>query len=103
MRRTLTATVLLITGFIACPCHLPFTLPLLLVVFGGTTVGAFLATHTGWIAALSTGYFLMAIALGFWWLSRPPRRQPVGQCPPRPTMTRRSTDEAIADRQGAYR
>ncbi len=103
MRRRITATVFLITGFIACPCHLPLTLPLLLAVFGGTTVGAFLASHTGWVAALSTGYFLMAIALGFWWLSRPSRRLPAGQCPPRPAVTSSSADKVVTERQGAYR
>jgi hypothetical protein len=71
MLRTITSTLLIITGVIACPCHLALTLPFLLAVFGGTTFGAFLSAHTGWVIALSTGYFLAAVGLGFWWLSKP--------------------------------
>ncbi len=74
MRRTIISTAVIITGLLACPCHLPLTLPLLLAVLGGTAAGAFLVAHTGWIAALSTGYFLAAMAFGFWSLSRPSRR-----------------------------
>ncbi|MDP9312157.1 MAG: hypothetical protein M3R24_14940 [Chloroflexota bacterium] len=73
MWRTITSSFLIITGFLACPCHLALTLPLLLALFGGTAFGTFLAAHTGWVVALSTGYFLAAIGFGFWRLSTPRR------------------------------
>ena len=38
--------VLAITGFIACPCHLPVTLPLVLGVLGGTGLGSYIGSHT---------------------------------------------------------
>ncbi|GAC1543884.1 MAG: hypothetical protein NVS2B7_17870 [Herpetosiphon sp.] len=103
MRRTISSTFLLITGIIACPCHLALTLPLLLALFGGTAVGAFLAAHTGLIVALSTGYFVAALGLGWWWLSRPLRRTVADQCAVRPTAATPTEDEGLGTHPGAYR
>jgi hypothetical protein len=69
MQRTFTSYVLLITGFLACPCHLPLTLPLLIAFFGGSALGGWLATHTGLVIGLSTGYFIAALVVGFWLLN----------------------------------
>lgn len=49
---------LLVTGFLTCPCHLPFLLPALAALLAGTAVGAFIAENTGLLIALSTVYFL---------------------------------------------
>ena len=65
-------TILAVTGFIACPCHLPFTLPLLLGVLGGTGVGGFIAANVGLIYGIATGYFILAIGVGVYWLNRRP-------------------------------
>ena len=66
--RRLKGMALLATGILACPCHLPLTLGLLAVVFGGTALGAFLQQHTGLVVAAATGYFLVAIVLGLRYL-----------------------------------
>ena len=70
MRRSIGSWLFLITGFLACPCHVPLTLPLLVALFGGTALGTWLSTHTSLVIGLSTGYFLAAIVVGFWLLRR---------------------------------
>lgn len=49
---------LLVTGFITCPCHLPFVLPALAGLLAGTAVGGFIAENTGLLIALATIYFV---------------------------------------------
>ena len=49
---------LLFTGFLTCPCHLPFVLPALAAGLAGTAVGAFIANNTGLLIALATVYFV---------------------------------------------
>lgn len=49
---------LLVTGFLACPCHLPFLLPALAGLLTGTVVGSFIERNTGWLIALATAYFI---------------------------------------------
>ena len=61
---------LAVTGFIACPCHLPFTLPLLIGVLGGTGLGVGIAANVNLIYAVATGYFILAIGVGFYLLNR---------------------------------
>ena len=65
MRKKVGSSVLLVTGFLACPCHLPLTLPLLITLLGGTALGGWLSTHTGLVIGLSTGYFIAALVVGF--------------------------------------
>ena len=60
----------LVTGFIACPCHLPLTLPLLLAVTAGTAFGAFLANNLWLIGAATTIYFIGALALGLRYMTQ---------------------------------
>jgi len=81
MRRSVGSSLLLITGFLACPCHVPLTLPLLVALFGGTALGTWLSTHTGLVIGLRRGYFFTAIVVGFWLLNR---RSPEcgATCPP---------------------
>ena len=62
--------VLAVTGFVACPCHLPFTLPLLLGVLGGTGIGAGVAANVSLIYVIATGYFILAIGVGVYLLNR---------------------------------
>ena len=61
---------LAVTGFIACPCHLPLTLPLILGVLAGTGVGSFIGANTGLVYGLATGYFIVAIGVGWFLLNR---------------------------------
>ncbi len=62
--------VLALTGFIACPCHLPLTLPLILGVLGGTAIGAFLSENQGLVYGVATGYFIVGIGVGVLLLQR---------------------------------
>jgi mercuric ion transport protein len=70
MLRTLGGYVLALTALVACPCHLPFTLPLLLALVGGTSLGAFLREQTGLVFLGALGYFLFGLAAAFWLLGR---------------------------------
>ncbi len=62
--------VLVVTGFIACPCHLVITLPLILGVLGGTGLGAFLSDNQGLVYGVATGYFIVGLAAGWYLLNR---------------------------------
>lgn len=61
---------LAVTGFLACPCHLPLTLPLLLGVLGGTGVGTLIAANTGLIYGLMTGYFIVGLGVGLYLINK---------------------------------
>ena len=72
--RRIGGVVLTVTGFLACPCHLIITLPLLISLLAGTTVGSFLSRNTGPVYTGAAIYFVVALALGAWFLfgkSRP--------------------------------
>lgn len=58
------------TALLACPCHLPLTLPLLLAVLGGGSLGTVLTANTGLIVAAGGLYFVGALVAGFVLLSR---------------------------------
>jgi len=64
MMRARSGLALTVTGFLACPCHLPLTLPLLLTLLGGTSLGLSLRENTGLIFVVATAYFLVAIGVG---------------------------------------
>jgi len=62
--------VLVVTGFIACPCHLVITLPLVLGALGGTSLGAFLSDNQGLVYIVGTGYFIVGLAGGLYLWNR---------------------------------
>jgi len=60
-------------ALVACPCHLPLTVPLLLALMGGTALGVWLAAHQGMIFVASAVLFLAGLGLGLLWLESPHR------------------------------
>ena len=74
--------VLVVTGFIACPCHLVITLPLILGVLGGTGLGAFLSDNQGLVYGVATGYFIVGLAGGIYlWNHRKSKTGPASRLP----------------------
>ena len=69
--------VLVVTGFIVCPCHLIITLPLVLGLMAGTGAGAILAANTGLVYVIAGVYFVAALAAGWYLLNR--KRSKLGQ------------------------
>ena len=72
--RRVSGVLLTVTGFLACPCHLIVTLPLLASLLAGTALGSFLTSNTGLVYTGASIYFVVALALGYWFLfgkSRP--------------------------------
>lgn len=66
-----------LTGFLACPCHLPVTLGLIVGVFGGSAFGAFLLANPVIIYAVFTAYFLTGMVVLYRYLSVDPKRKPI--------------------------
>ena len=81
--RRIGGVVLAVTGFLACPCHLIITLPLLASLLAGTALGSFLTHNTGLVTTLAGVYFVVALALGYWFLFGPKRgkREIDAACP----------------------
>ena len=71
-----------VVTFIACPCHLPLTLPLLISLTAGTAFGAWLAAPGNLllVGVISTVIFIGGLALAFKWSTQP-------ACPPTPNAT----------------
>lgn len=65
-KRGLWGYVLLITGFIACPCHIPLWIPLI----AGTAFGAALAQNQGWVILGAGPYFAFALWMGWRMIER---------------------------------
>lgn len=55
-------------AFVACPCHLPLTLPILLTLTAGTAVGGWLANNATLIYVASAGLFIGGLLLAGKWL-----------------------------------
>ncbi len=73
--RRIGGVVLAVTGFLACPCHLIVTMPLLASLLAGTAPGSFLI-HTADLIYTGAGiYFVVALALGYRFLFGPARRE----------------------------
>lgn len=68
-----------VTAFIACPCHLPLTLPLLLSLTAGTALGTWLSQNLTLVYIASAAYFLGGLALAFKWLGASDSRRAFGR------------------------
>jgi hypothetical protein len=68
------ARFLLVSAFLACPCHFPLTVSILVSLLGGSTLAAFLTKNLFWLVVGATIYFLGALALG-WQLLNQEKRQ----------------------------
>ena len=73
--RRIGGVVLTVTGLLACPCHLIITLPWLASLLAGTALGGFLSRNTGLVYTLVGVYFVVALALGAWFLFGPAREK----------------------------
>ena len=62
--RRISGIVLTVTGFLTCPCHLILTLPLLISLLAGTTLGSFLSHNTAVVYIGAGIYFVGALAVG---------------------------------------
>jgi mercuric ion transport protein len=81
--RRIGGIALTVTGFLACPCHLIITLPLLLSLLAGTAAGSFLSRNTSLVYTGAGIYFVVALVLGYWFLFGPKRqiREGDASCP----------------------
>lgn len=95
--RRIGGVALTVTGFLACPCHLIITLPLLISLLAGTAVGSFLSRNTGLVYTGASIYFVVALALGYWFLFGPKRqnREMDVACP---TCVPAASDEHLQER-----
>jgi uncharacterized membrane protein len=66
--RRMSGVLFTVTGFLAYPCHLIVTLPLLASVLAGTALGSFLTRNTGLVFIFAGIYFIVALLLGYWLL-----------------------------------
>lgn len=89
--------VLAVTGFIACPCHLPATLPLMVGVLSGTSIGGFLAANIGLVYGLATGYFILGLGTGLFLLYRRGQQQSSGCKLQEPNTPQTNGDHSIAE------
>ncbi len=69
--RRIGGVALTVTGFLACPCHLIVTLPLLASVLAGTALGSFITRNTDLVFIFAGIYFIVALLLGYWLLFGP--------------------------------
>ncbi len=53
--------LLIVSGLITCPCHLPLVLPLLGAALAGTAVGTFIQNHLWGIGIAATLYFIFVV------------------------------------------
>lgn len=62
--------VMLVVSFVTCPCHLPLTLPLVLVLLAGTPAAVWMTQNVGWVYGGITVLFLLSLALGLRWFTQ---------------------------------
>ncbi|MBN8579260.1 MAG: hypothetical protein J0L96_01220 [Anaerolineae bacterium] len=78
--------VMFVISFITCPCHLPLTMPLALVLLAGTPLAVWITQHSGWVYGIMAGVFLLSLALGFVWM-RSPNENAGEVCEPRSNVS----------------
>jgi mercuric ion transport protein len=81
--RRIGGVVLTVTGEKACPCHLIITLPGLTSLLAGTRLSSFLSHNTDLVYTGAGIYFVVALALGAWFLfgRTRPNREMDAACP----------------------
>jgi hypothetical protein len=71
-------------SFLACPCHLPWTLAILGTVLGGTALGAALRDHAVVAGVVIASVWAVGTARGLWLVRRADRE---GLACPAPSST----------------
>jgi mercuric ion transport protein len=85
--------VMFVVAFVSCPCHLPITLPLILVLLAGTPAALWISQHVGWVYGILAGVFLLSLGLGFVWIDSNKENE---VCEPRLTRPiNRTTTEGV--------
>lgn len=57
-------------AFISCPCHLPISLPIILSITAGTSLGVWISNNTNMLAMISSVLFLGSLLLTFYWANK---------------------------------
>ncbi|GAC1368560.1 MAG: hypothetical protein NVSMB44_35130 [Ktedonobacteraceae bacterium] len=68
--RRISGVLFIITGILACPCHLVITLPLLIALLAGTAAGSFFIHNSALVYLGATIYFVVGLVVGLWLISR---------------------------------
>lgn len=66
-------------ALVACPCHLPITLPLVIGLTAGTAFSVWAQNNFLTIAGISTVLFLGGLVLAFKWMTAEPQARPAGK------------------------
>ena len=66
----------MVVGFVACPCHLPITLPIAISLTAGTATGAWLTNNTILLGSIMTVIFLGGLGLGYYWMNKEEQSAP---------------------------
>ena len=69
-------------ALIACPCHLPITLPILVALTAGTAFSTWLSNNFFTIAGVLTVVFVGSLVLSFRWIGKPSSAAPVKRSEP---------------------
>lgn len=68
--RTIKGYVAGVVAFVACPCHLPITLPLVVALTAGTAFSAWLQGNFLIVGGILTVVFVGSLALAFKWIGK---------------------------------
>jgi mercuric ion transport protein len=69
-----------ITAFLACPCHLPLTLPLVLALLAGTPLAGAFQANPGLLVLAALLYFVFGLMLAVRLLSEKPQKAGADAC-----------------------
>lgn len=69
----------LAVSYVLCPCHLPVTLSLAGLAFGGTALGSTIAGHATWVGIALTSAYAVVLWRGFRQLRRSKRALAAGE------------------------